>query len=142
MNENLNKIYRICDANFNRAKEGLRVVEDYFRFFAENNDIMQEIRDIRHNLGKIIDKELLKKFVYERDVFKDAGMSIKEESREKVENILIANIKRVQEALRVLEEYFKIISNDKSKMFKDLRFRVYNLEKGILKNDKEYNSKL
>ena len=123
------KIYRICDANFNRAKEGLRVVEEYIRFYKEDENSLKNIREIRHTLSTILEKDLYEKLLKERDVFNDHGMQFKETDRTDLNSLLIANIKRIQEALRVLEEYSKIVFKDKASYIKNLRFKTYNLEK-------------
>jgi thiamine-phosphate pyrophosphorylase len=62
-----NKYLRIIDANYNRAKEGLRVVEDIFRFIDEDNTLRIKIRAIRHGLNKFISNDLLIKAVSTRD---------------------------------------------------------------------------
>ena len=43
-------VLRILDANSNRAREGLRVVEDYARFVLNSDEICGEIKDLRHRL--------------------------------------------------------------------------------------------
>jgi thiamine-phosphate pyrophosphorylase len=48
-------------------------------------------------------------------------------------DLLISNMKRAQESLRVLEESSKIVAPKKSKSFQTLRFRLYELEKKVLK---------
>jgi hypothetical protein len=135
----LNKIYRIFDVNLNRSKEGLRVIEEYIRFYLDDEqENLDKIRKIRHGLSKISDKiyiEILK----ERDIEKDLGCKFKEEKRLNFKSIIIANFKRVEESLRVLEEFSKllIIENNldiESKIFKDYRFEIYNLEKDICLN--------
>ncbi|MCP4482888.1 MAG: hypothetical protein GY817_09190 [bacterium] len=127
----IKKIYRICDANLNRAKEGLRVVEDYLRFYLENDDLVRKAREIRHGLGGLISHSFYKKLVAERDVFNDCGFKISEVADKDLETVLLANIKRAEEALRVLEEYFKIIAKNKVATVKTLRYKFYNLEKGV-----------
>jgi hypothetical protein len=135
----LNKIYRIFDVNLNRSKEGLRVIEEYIRFYLDDEqENLDKIRKIRHGLSKILDQiyiEILK----ERDIEKDLGCKFKEEKRLNFKSIIIANFKRVEESLRVLEEFSKllIIENNldiESKIFKDYRFEIYNLEKDICLN--------
>src|SRR5574344_1465541 len=135
----LNKIYRIFDVNLNRSKEGLIVIEEYIKFYLnDEQENLDKIRKIRHGLSKISDKiyiEILK----ERDIEKDLGCKFKEEKRLNFKSIIIANFKRVEESLRVLEEFSKllIIENNldiESKIFKDYRFEIYNLEKDICLN--------
>ena len=55
----LEKIYRIIDANLNRATEGLRVIEDVVRFILNNAHLWEEIRNTRHSLVKIMKEEFV-----------------------------------------------------------------------------------
>ena len=123
---------RIIDANQNRAKEGLRVCEEVVRFILNDTKLTGEFRASRHQISKIISslpvdkKELLK----HRDTEKDIGRDISEKSRRVNEqDIFSANIQRVKEALRVLEEFGSLVSKDAREKFKKLRFKVYSLEK-------------
>ena len=47
-------------------------------------------------------------------------------------SILIANLKRIEESLRVLEECSKIVTPNFVRDFQALRFRIYELEKKTL----------
>ena len=127
-----NKTLRIIDANQNRAKEGLRVCEEVVRFILNDVRLTEEFKKARHNVSRtisslpVVRKELLK----ERDSEKDVGKDISEKSKRKnYEDIFNANIQRVKEALRVLEEFSGLLSKDASQKFKALRFKVYTLEK-------------
>lgn len=136
----IKKIYRICDANLNRAKEGLRVIEEYIRFYIEDAVLLKDIRDVRHKLSKI-SNEIYPKILTERNVIFDHGSKIAEEKRDDLKSVITANFKRIQEALRVLEEFSKLPeftnTDDKHQIFKNLRFKVYDLEKQLfLKNAK------
>ena len=42
---------RILDANFNRAREALRVVEDYARFHLNDDSLSGELKQLRHDLA-------------------------------------------------------------------------------------------
>ena len=55
------KLLRVIDANFNRCKEGLRVVEDIFRFCFEDDALRKKIRKIRHSFVGIAASPLIKK---------------------------------------------------------------------------------
>ena len=121
---------RILDTNLNRCKEGLRVAEDICRFIFCDDILYKKIRNIRHCVSEYLaDKyeELLKA----RDSIKDSGRTAEEAGREDLKNIVVANIKRVQEALRVLEEYSKILNFETALKYKSLRYEVYDIEKEI-----------
>lgn len=138
-NYDIKKIFRICDANLNRAKEGLRVIEEYIRFYIEDEKMFNEIRDVRHKLSDIT-KKIYPKILVERDVVYDHGAKITEKNRENLKSVLTANFKRIQEALRVLEEFSRLPEfndSEKPQIFKNLRFKVYDLEKKLFLKDKE-----
>ena len=119
---------RIIDTNLNRCKEGLRVVEDTCRFVFCDDELYKEIREVRHLASKYLaDKydELLKA----RDSVQDAGRKVSEQGREDLKNIVLANFKRAEESLRVLEEYSKILDFDIALKYKELRYKVYEIEK-------------
>ena len=46
------RIYQIIDANLDRAREGLRVLEDWARFGLGQNDYVTRIKNFRQILGK------------------------------------------------------------------------------------------
>ena len=50
----MNQPLRIIDANFNRAVEGLRVVEDYARFLLNDATISGLLKEIRHQLTEAV----------------------------------------------------------------------------------------
>ena len=55
--------------------------------------------------------------------------------REGVDDIVTANIKRCQEAARVLEEFAKIMDPEASLMMKEIRFKLYSFEKNLSCNE-------
>ena len=48
-----NLVYRVLDANYNRAVEGLRVVEEFARFVISDPRITSELKQLRHQLGVV-----------------------------------------------------------------------------------------
>jgi thiamine-phosphate pyrophosphorylase len=127
-------ILRVIDVNFNRAKEGLRVVEDLARFVFENDPLRRQARRLRHNLDSLAREKSLKTAVLSRDSRNDLGREVDnwEIKRKNVEQLLYVNIQRVKESLRVLEETFKIVNPRRVPLLKKMRYRVYNLEKKAL----------
>ena len=120
------KLFRLVDANLNRLKEGIRVIEDINRYIYDDQNITSKLKSLRH-LAKI-DNYL--KILPHRDIQNDVlKKSIETElKRESVESLLLANYKRAQEASRVLEEAFKLIDAKKSEDFKTIRYTLYALE--------------
>jgi hypothetical protein len=53
--------------------------------------------------------------------------------RSSVEDIFRANIQRVKESIRVLEEFSKLINKQAAIGFKKMRYRLYEIEKKALK---------
>lgn len=123
---------RILDASANRAREGLRVVEDYVRFTLDDPGLTRRLKDVRHRLAEALrglDPELL---IGARDTPGDVGthiMTQSERTREDSRSVLSANFKRTTEALRSLEEYAKLVDVWISGRFEVLRYDVYTLEK-------------
>ncbi len=123
-------IYRLLDANLNRAREGLRIIEDIFRFILSNKKITQKLKKIRSNLSKAV-KEIYPELIKAREVKSDFGRETIEKKRKNLNDLVIANFRRVEEAMRVVEEFGKLISQSAGYKFKKLRFQIYNLEKEI-----------
>ncbi|MCL1971528.1 MAG: thiamine-phosphate pyrophosphorylase [Endomicrobia bacterium] len=121
---------RIIDANLNRCREGLRVVEDSLRYVLNDGTLYKKARNIRHNTDKILRKNYTS-LIKERDSVKDSGREMPETSNKKFPSVIIANFKRAQESLRVLEEYSKAIFPQSSTFFKKQRYAAYNLEKSV-----------
>ena len=126
---------RIIDANLNRSREGLRVCEEITRFVLEDVKLTQKLKKIRHGISAKIEKLPIVsgKLLTSRESASDIGKNIVNRSKRKsYSDIFSANIQRTEEALRVLEEFSKIISKPLSKSFSRLRFKVYELEKKII----------
>lgn len=129
-------IYRIIDANLNRLREALRVIEEYYRFIDSRPVICVRLKTVRHSFvdaEKAVGKGQL---LRERDTVTDCfsnGNRPEELRRDDVGALLCANFKRGQEACRVLEEFAKIKGGpllcDKAKQ---ARFALYSLEKELL----------
>ena len=123
MNENY---LRLIDANLNRLREGIRVVEDIFRYVYNDKQTALKLKELRHlsRLENYI--ELLETRDVKNDVLRSSIKS--EHNRTNLYSILIANFKRAQESSRVLEEFCKLISIKDSENFKYIRYELYNLE--------------
>jgi len=121
---------RILDANFNRAGEGLRVLEDAARFALNDAALGSALRRIRHELldtGAGFQREL----VGARDSSADVGASTPEAEGRDLPTLIVANARRVQEALRVLDEVGREGGLDSASM-KKARFELYDIEKALL----------
>lgn len=121
-------ILRIVDANLNRFKEGIRVVEDIFRYAYNHKEIAAGLKMLRHN-AKLPDIyfTLLESRNSEHDVLRPSTTS--EMTRSDLNSTLIANFKRAQEAARVLEEMLKSFDVQSAESFKNSRYNLYTFEK-------------
>ncbi|MBW4579722.1 MAG: thiamine phosphate synthase [Tildeniella nuda ZEHNDER 1965/U140] len=118
---------RILDANLDRAREGLRTIEEWCRFGLDNAVLTDECKHLRQELAHWHTPDLRAA----RDTPGDAGTLLThpdEAARSSVQAVLQANLCRVQEALRVLEEYGKVYRPDMGEACKQMRYRVYTLE--------------
>lgn len=130
-----NHLYRILDANFNRAKEGLRVCEDISRYIWNQRALTVQLKQLRHELSAAIVKLNMLKILEARFVQGDVGKGTiaSELKRGDVEAVFLANAQRVKESLRVLEEISKLLNSSVSQQIKLLRYRFYVLEQKAFK---------
>ena len=141
----MDKTIRILDANLNRGREGLRVVEDLVRFVLDDADLASQIKAIRHEVTSLARQLPLDELelLGARDSDSDVGMDLdcaSEALRLNLSQIFTANIRRSQEAMRVLEELSKLYNVSIASRFKNLRFQLYGLEKAILPKLMEYRA--
>ncbi|WP_345985474.1 thiamine-phosphate pyrophosphorylase [Sulfurimonas sp. HSL-1656] len=123
-------LFRVIDANLNRLKEGIRVIEDIARYLQNDKATASSLKALRHR-SRINDlQNLLSSRDSVNDVLRPTVQS--ELNRSSIESILIANYKRAQESSRVLEEMYKIVDPALSETFKQIRYELYTLEKGHL----------
>lgn len=126
------RVWRLLDANANRAREGLRVIEDTARFVLSRPAASKALRDIRHRLDALL-RSRYRLLVTHRDVAADSGRTRQAVPyAEGVQSVLAANFKRAEEALRVLEEYGRLVSPSAVAHVQTLRFGVYQWEKKLL----------
>jgi thiamine-phosphate pyrophosphorylase len=129
-------IYRIIDANLNRVKEGLRVCEEIARFILNNHKLTADFKQARHDIEGIVRKAYSSlKLLKERNSHTDVGRlnSRGELKRKDFRDIFQANIQRAKESLRVLEEFSKLIDSKAALRFKQIRYKIYEIEKDSFK---------
>ena len=128
--EDLN-IFQIIDANLDRAREGLRVLEDWARFGLGMEDFVIKIKNFRQILGKNHLDIYKKSRNFTEDQCK--GLShIEQINRKNPKNIISSNSARIQEALRVIEEFSRGHNDKLSKIASDIRYEIYTLEIELL----------
>jgi thiamine-phosphate pyrophosphorylase len=125
---------RIIDANINRIGEGLRVLEEVARLLLDDAALSQQLKDLRHEMVKV-DLSLEQQLLQARDSAGDVGINLEASGEGKYKDIpatVVANARRVQEAMRVIEELSKNpglpLESDK---FKQARFKLYTIEKEL-----------
>ena len=121
------ELYRVIDANLNRLREGIRVIEDIARYSQNNKTIAIQLKSLRHQSRIDNLRELLNSRDSVNDVLRPTVAS--EMNRSDLQSIIIANYKRAEESSRVLEEMYKIIQPSISETFKTIRYELYSLEK-------------
>ncbi|NLX14208.1 MAG: thiamine phosphate synthase [Phycisphaerales bacterium] len=127
-------IARIIDANFNRAREAARVLEDYARFVLNDPAGTAVVKQFRHDLAGCLGRLPANTLLIARDTPGDVGTSIStatERQRTDLDAVLIAAAKRLPEALRTIEEYAKTFDPDLAAAVESLRYRSYDLEQRL-----------
>ncbi|MGQ9707356.1 MAG: hypothetical protein ACUVUR_00575 [bacterium] len=135
---------RIVDVNLNRLGEGLKVIEDLIRFGLKSPMLLRRVRALRTKVGKEL-TSLRGQVIEFRASEDDFGRSDRFDrlKRATLEAVLMANFKRAEEAARVLEEVLKVPTGCRTRdveyrmkrwsaRFKEVRFRLYDLEKAAI----------
>lgn len=131
-------LHRLIDANANRAREGLRVIEDVARFVVDDADLCANCKAVRHDVTAAVTElspggplELLAS----RDTPADVGTTVStpgEAARENTASIVHAAAGRTTEALRALEESAKVLGQPHAaRTLEQARYRVYDLHKRL-----------
>ncbi|MEM9411142.1 MAG: thiamine phosphate synthase [Planctomycetota bacterium] len=131
-----NSMLRIIDASFNRAMEGLRVVEEYARMHLNDHYFSSQIKQIRHDLASTLARlDSFSGCLRARDLLNDVGTEVEtasEYERSSILEIVRANFARVLQSLRSIEEYSKIDHPESGKSIESIRYRVYACEKALI----------
>jgi len=121
------RIYQIIDANLDRAREGLRVLEDWARFGLGKEKYVIRIKNFRQILGK----NHLEVYKQSRNHTEDKCKGLPHQElikRNTSEQIISSNSARVQEALRVIEEFSRLQNKELSKIASEIRYEIYTIE--------------
>jgi thiamine-phosphate pyrophosphorylase len=125
---------RVIDAALNRAGEGLRVVEDYVRFVADDVFLTGQIKVLRHELAAAAQLLVSHDRHTARETLADVGTRLSTEAelhRGNAWDVCAASLKRTEQSLRSLEEFGKLIEPEFAGQCESLRYRLYTLEKAI-----------
>jgi thiamine-phosphate pyrophosphorylase len=128
-------IYRIIDANFNRAREAVRSVEEYCRFALDSEELTGRAKKIRHELSSAVGKLDTSRLISSRDTLGDVGIGKRVDKqlvRGDLGDCFTAGCKRLTEALRVLGETTQTLDNSLAEILEKLRYDAYKLEKDVI----------
>lgn len=135
-------ILRILDAAANRAREGLRVTEDFVRFSLDDTHLSRRLKELRHRMSSVLASLDGESLIRSRDTRGDVGTTIstrQEMSRDSALDVARAGLKRAQEAARTLEEFSKVVAKPVDpnqvpvpEQFAQIRYELYTLEKAVL----------
>lgn len=126
---------RILDAGANRAREALRVLEDYCRFVLDDAFLTGELKRLRHALTETLADLSTDLLLAARETLRDVGTTLTtagEHHRPSLLAVAQANLKRLQESLRSLEEFAKLRSAELGQALEQLRYRSYTLERALV----------
>jgi thiamine-phosphate pyrophosphorylase len=127
-------VYRVLDANANRAREALRVAEEAARFALERPDLAEALKALRHDLRAALDRFDAASLLAARDTASDVGTGLATETegrRDGTADVARAAMKRLTEALRAIEEYGKTVDAAAAAAVETIRYRAYDLEKRL-----------
>lgn len=119
-----NSYYQVIDANINRVAEGLRVIEDYTRFISKQKAPTERLAILRKEISQS-EINLIQHLLI-RDPTQDMRAADIPQKRKNTFDLLKANFKRIEEGLRVLEEYTG------NALYNRTRYEIYTLEKEII----------
>jgi len=128
-------VYRIIDANFNRAREAIRVMEEFCRFALNSGPLTERAKQLRHELSACLNKLDASRLISSRDTLGDVGVGktvSNQLHRTDINDCFTAGCKRLTEALRVLSETTQTLNPSVAETIENLRYTAYTLEKDIV----------
>jgi len=128
-------VYRIIDANFNRAREAIRVIEEFCRFALNCASLTERAKQLRHELSAAIDKLDAGRLISSRDTLGDVGVGKTVDNqfeRSNLRDCFTAGCKRLTEGLRTLAETTQTLNPSVAGTIEKLRYAAYTLEKDIV----------
>ena len=127
---------RAVDANLNRARESLRVLDDHARFVLDDRGLTERVKHLRHSLAEATAKLPAGLLLAARDTPRDVGTTVstrREYARTTPAEVAAVNLKRLQEALRSAEEYGKVLDAAFGRAVEAIRYEAYTLERELVR---------
>ena len=130
---------RIIDANANRAREAMRVLEEAARFIVNDAALSQELKQMRHDFTGACPEH--NDLVLHRDTPGDVGTTLttsSEQTRSDLGQVIAAAGARLGEALRVIEEYSKLADiepgcTELAMTAERLRYKSYDITQRLIR---------
>ncbi|MGP1272969.1 MAG: thiamine phosphate synthase [Phycisphaerales bacterium] len=128
---------RLIDANANRAAEAARTLEDAARFLLDDGPLADRFKRIRHTVRRAVhsagwsEASLLE----DRDTARDVGIQNSRadaHQRSTATDLCGAAASRLTEALRVLEETFKLTNPEIARSTEQLRYDAYDAGRRVV----------
>ena len=133
----MDPLIRMIDANANRAREGLRVMEDVARFARNDAAMSAGFKALRHGVTAGVEGlgiSMLQRSA-SRDTPGDVGTGVKVEgegTRASLQAVVGAAGARATEALRVCGECAKLVHPAGASAFERLRYEAYELQRRLV----------
>lgn len=125
---------RIVDANLNRAREALRVLDDYARFVRNDAGLTERLKRLRHRVAAAAELLPAGLLIESRDTLGDVGTGVTaagEYDRVSPAQVAAVNVKRLQESLRSCEEFGKLLNADFARECEAIRYSAYTMEREL-----------
>lgn len=125
---------RVLDASLNRARESLRVLDDYSRFVRQDRLLTEEVKTLRHRLADASEYLPARLLLIGRDTPGDVGTTLNtpgESRRRTAGHVAAVNLKRLQESLRSCEEFGKLFAPEFARQIESIRYASYTLERAF-----------
>ena len=137
----MNRDFSLFDAQFARAREGLRVLDELARFLFRDRALYEGLRTLRHRLAAIEFAlgDALTVAGRERGGEPGVDSGALATGTATIWQVIRSNAGRVTEALRVLQDVGALYNPGIIHYFQDIRYELYFLEKELLERTPQYH---
>ncbi len=110
------------------------MVEDYVRFVLDDRHLTGLCKQLRHDMAAALGQVPIEHRLAARETQADIGTGLtvaSERQREDAAEVVTANLIRLQEGLRSLEEFGKLLDPAMAERLKQLRYQSYTLQRAV-----------
>ena len=110
------------------------MVEDYVRFACDDRHLTEQLKRLRHELADAMSRLPAGRCLAARETQADVGTTLTTPSESRRANaaaVAAAGFLRLEESLRTLEEFGKLIDAEMAARLEQLRYRVYTLHRAV-----------